>query len=137
MLIHPTWVLRSISFLRFSLFVIRKIRVLGRVESLSVSNWWGLLILSQLCALCYYIEDQKINQRWFRKTPNALFLFVSTTYLFCLAAGILLVGYTHSGAKLSNLLGGIGNFTNEMRNYVLRNSLPRLAWWSAFLNTYL
>ena len=54
MLIHPTWVLRSISFLRFSLFVIRKIRVLGRVESLSVSNWWGLLILSQLCALCYY-----------------------------------------------------------------------------------
>ena len=105
MLIHPTWVLRSISFLRFSLFVIRKIRVLGCVESLSLSNWWGLLILSQLCALCYYWRS-KDQPKMVSKNTKCSFSF-RLLLLFCLAASVLLVGYTHSRAKLSNLLGGI------------------------------
>ena len=88
--------------------------------------------------LCVTILKIKRSTKDGFEKHQMLFFFSSlTTNLFCLAAGVLLVGYTHSGAKLSNLLGGFGNFTNEMRNDVLRIFLPRMAWWSTFLNTYL
>ena len=61
----------------------------------------------ELCAVLL-LKIKRSTKDGFEKHQMLFFFSSLTTNLFCLAADVLLVGYIHNGAKLSNLLGGFG-----------------------------